>query len=490
MILVSKQGITHNTLNYDTDRHFTEEEGAFLQYQIGILGGGPGGYVCALRAAQLGLSVVLVEGERIGGTCLNKGCIPTKALVKSAELWREIRHAEDFGIQVDKVSLDFTQVMARKDRIVDTLVGGVEQLMKSAQVKIVKGWGEVREAGKIEVETDAGREIYEVENLVLATGSLPARVPIPGVDLPGVMTSDEILDIAALPERLVVIGGGVIGLEFASIYREFGVKVTVIEMLPTLLANIDEEIPKRLTPLLKKSGMEILTKTAVKEIRQEGDQLVVVVEDAKGQKEIPADKVLISTGRKPNLHGVDQESLALQTERGAIVVNPQMQTSHPRIYAIGDVTGGIMLAHVASMQGMIAAENIAGHPAEMNYEAVPSAIFTYPEIATVGQTEQALKASGTNYKVSKFPFSANGKALALGETLGLVKILADEQGKVLGASIMGPQASSLIQELVLTVEKGLNAEDLVRTIHAHPTLPEAVMEAAHGIFGKPLHLNS
>lgn len=459
-----------------------------MKCQIGILGGGPGGYVCALRAAQLGLSVVLIEGERIGGTCLNKGCIPTKALVKSAELLREIQHAEEFGIRVDTAGFDFIKVMERKDRVVETLVSGVERLIKAAQIKYVKGWGEVKEAGKIEVETEEGLESYEVEKLVLATGSIPARIPIPGIDLPGVLSSDDILKINELPKRLVIIGGGVIGLEFASIYNALGVKISVVEMLPSLLANIDEEIPKRMTPLLKKSGIEIMTKTSVKEIRQDGLQLSVVVEDAKGQKELLTDKVLVSTGRKPNLRGIDIDRLGLKTERGAIVVNSQMETSVSNTYAIGDVTGGIMLAHVASMQGIVAAENCAGQKAEMNYEAVPSAIFTYPEIATVGQTEQALKAAGRKYVSSKFPFSANGKAIALGETIGIVKILADEQGKVLGASIMGVQASSLIQELVLAVKKGLNAEDLVQTIHAHPTLPEAVMEAAHGVLGKPLHL--
>lgn len=458
------------------------------RYKIGILGGGPGGYVCALRAAQLGLSVVLVEGDRLGGTCLNRGCIPTKALVKSAELWREVKHAEEFGITLGDMSFDFEKIMNRKDRVVNTLVAGVEQLVKAGRIHLIKGWGEVKEPGKIEVETESGRISVEVEELVLATGSVPARLPVPGTDCPGVVTSDEILEMKTLPERLVIIGGGVIGLEFASIYQELGVKVTVVEMLPTLLANIDEEIPKRLTPLLKRSGIEILTKTSVQEIKKGESGLLVVIEDAKGTREILADQVLLSTGRKPLLRGVDVEALGLKTERGALVVNLQMQTSVPKVYAIGDVTGGMMLAHVASRQGMVAAEHIAGHPVEMNYRAIPSAIFTYPEIATVGETEQALKTSGRGYKVSKFPFSANGKALALGETIGLVKILADEQGIVVGASIMGPQASSLIQELVLAVEKGLKAEELAKTIHAHPTLPEAVMEAAHGILEKPLHL--
>lgn len=457
-------------------------------FQVGILGGGPGGYVCALRAAQLGLSVVLIEGERLGGTCLNRGCIPTKALVKSAELWREINRAEEFGLVVGEKSLDFAKIMQRKDQVVDTLVSGVEQLMKACKIKVIQGWGSFNEPGFLEVEKEGRIEKIAVENVVLATGSVPARIPIPGTNLPGVVNSDEILSETALPKNLVVIGGGVIGLEFASIYQAFGVKVTVVEMLPSLLPNIDEEIPKRLAPLLKRSGLEILTKTAVKSIEERDGSLVVQVEDAKGVKELPADRVLIATGRKPNLRGINVQGLGLYTERGAIVVNNQMETNLSHVYAIGDATGGIMLAHVASTEGMIAAEHIAGRKVEMDYRAIPSAIFTHPEIATVGQTEQELKIKGITYKVSKFPFSANGKALSLGETIGLVKILADEQGIVLGASIMGPQASSLIQELVIAVQKNLNADELAQMVHAHPTLPEAVMEAAHGILGKALHL--
>ncbi|TGE32669.1 dihydrolipoyl dehydrogenase [Desulfosporosinus sp. Sb-LF] len=459
-----------------------------MDYQVGILGGGPGGYVCALRAAQLGLSVVLIEGERLGGTCLNRGCIPTKALVKSADLWRELGRVEEFGLFVGEKRVDYAAVVARKNQVVNSLVSGVEKLMKAANIRVIKGWGEFKEAGMISVTTDQGVEQLHVENVVLATGSVPVRVPIPGANLPGVGTSDEILEETDLPKRLVVIGGGVIGLEFASIYQSFGVKVSVVEMLSTLLPTIDEEIPKRLTPLLKRTGMEILAKTAVKQIRQEGENLVVQVEDAKGVREIPADRVLLSTGRRPNLHGIDVDKLGLETERGAIKVNAQMQTNLPNVYAIGDVVGGIMLAHVASSEGIIAVEHIGGRSVAMSYRAIPSAIFTHPEIAAVGYSEQELKASGKVYRVSKFPFSANGKALALGESIGLVKILADDEGVILGASIMGPQASTLIAELVVAVEKGLRAEDIARTIHAHPTLPETIMEAAHGIHGRPLHL--
>lgn len=457
-------------------------------FQVGILGGGPGGYVCALRAAQLGLSVVMIEGERVGGTCLNRGCIPTKALVKSAELWREMKHANDFGLNAEGLSVDFSKVMQRKDQVVDTLVSGVEQLLKAAKVKVVKGWGKLKSPGQLEVFTGTDRTFFQVDDVVIATGSLPARLPIPGIDLLGVMTSEEILEDNTLPESIVIIGGGVIGLEFASIYRAFGVKVTVMEMLPTLLLNIDEEIPKRMLPLLKRDGIEVLTKTTVKEIAATEAGLVVKAEDSKGSREIVAAKVLIATGRRANLQGIDVEGLGLTVQRGAIAVDSRMQTNLPHVYAVGDVHGGIMLAHVASTEGIAAAENIAGKTVEMDYRAVPSAIFTHPEIATVGKTEQELKVEGVAYKTSKFPFTANGKALALGETIGLVKILADDQGVVVGASIIGPQASSLIQELVLAVNKRLTAEDLAQTIHAHPTLPEAVMEAAHGIMGKALHL--
>lgn len=471
-------------------------------FQVGILGGGPGGYVCALRAAQLGLSVVLVEGERLGGTCLNKGCIPTKALVKSADLWREMGKAEEFGLYAGEKRFDFTQIMKHKDKVVDTLVSGVEQLMKAGKIRVVQGWGMFKELGLLEVEQGGEVTRFHLDDVVLATGSVPVRIPVPGVALPGVVTSDEILSETEIPARLVVIGGGVIGLEFASIYQAFGVKVTVVEMLPNLLPNIDEEIPKRLAPLLKRSGLDILTKTAVRGISQEGGQLKVQIEDVKGPREIVADRVLLATGRKPSLKGIDVEGLGLHAERGALVVDSHMRTNLPHVYAIGDAIGGIMLAHVASAEGIVAAENIAAanhfaqdkgvsratRGVEMSYKAIPSAIFTHPEIAQVGLTEQELKERGVAYKVSKFPFSANGKALAMGEALGLVKILADEGGVILGAVLMGPQASSLIPELVLAVEKNLNAEDLARTVHAHPSLPEAVMEAAHGVLGKALHL--
>ena len=399
-----------------------------------------------------------------------------------------MKKSQEFGILAGEMSLDFAKVMSRKEQVVDTLVSGVDKLLKAAKVRVIYGWGEFTKPGQLEVQNGNDRQTVSVENIVLATGSIPASIPISGVDLPGVVTSDEILKENELPHRLVIIGGGVIGLEFASVFSAMGVKVTVVEMLPSLLANMDEEISKRLLPLLKRQGIEIMTKTAVESIRQEGGSLVVQAKNGTQVQEIPADRVLIATGRKPNLQGIKVKELGIETERGALVVNAQMQTNLHKVYAIGDVVGGIMLAHVASNEGIIVAEHIAGQDVAMSYRAIPSAVFTYPEIATVGLTEQELKASGVDYRVSKFPFSANGKALALGDSMGLVKILADQAGVIVGGSIIGTQASSLIQELVVAVEKRMTGEELAHIVHAHPTLPEAIMEAAHGVKGKALHM--
>jgi dihydrolipoamide dehydrogenase len=459
------------------------------KYHVAVIGGGPGGYVAALRAAQLGLNVVLVEKDSMGGTCLNRGCIPTKALVKSAELWREMNHAETFGLSAQGLSFDYTQVMARKNQVVATLVGGIDQLMKSKKITVVRGFAELSQPGKVTVNLP-GEEKLEIlaDNVIIATGSEPSRPPIPGRDLPGVVTSDEALEDGKFPARVVVIGGGVIGMEFASIYASFGAKVTVVEMLPAILPNVDEELPKRAAPTFKKLGMEIVTKATVKEIKRQGEELQVVIEDAKGVREVVCDQVLLSAGRRPVLSGIDIEKLNLRAEKGALLVNTKLETGVPGVYAIGDAVGGIMLAHVASAEGIVAAENCAGLDSSIDYRVVPNCIFTYPEIAGVGITEQEAKAQGLAVKVSKFSFTGNGKALAIGENIGTVKLISKEDGILVGAHILGPHASDLIHELALAVEKGLTGEDIAHTIHAHPTLSEAVMEAAHGLIGKPLHL--
>ncbi len=459
------------------------------KFNVAIIGGGPGGYVAALRAAQLGLNVVLVEKNALGGTCLNRGCIPTKALVKSAELWREVNKAGLFGIAAEGVSFDYSQVMARKNQVVATLVGGIEQLMKSKKITVLRGVAELSETGKVQVGLPGGeKQEITADNVIIATGSEPSRPPIPGSDLPGVVTSDEALEAERFPARVVVIGGGVIGMEFASIYSSFGARVTVVEMLPSILPNIDEEIPKRAVPMFKKSGIEIITKAAVKQIKQQGDELLVLLADAKGEREVACDQVLLAAGRRPVLTGIDIEKLGLKLEKGALVVNESMATGVPGVYAIGDATGGIMLAHVASAEGIAAAENCAGLDSTVDYRVVPNCIFTHPEIAGVGITEQEAKAQGIAVKVSKFPFTGNGKALTIGENIGTVKLIArEEDGVLLGAHILGPHAADLIHELALAIKQGLTGTAIAHTIHAHPTLSEAVMEAAHGLVGKPLH---
>jgi dihydrolipoamide dehydrogenase len=457
-------------------------------FQIVILGGGPGGYVAALRAAQLNLNVAVVEEDKIGGTCLNRGCIPTKALYRSAEVYNLARRSSEYGVTVGDVHLDFARVMARKDEVVSTLVGGVSNLLKSAKVEVVSGRGEVADKHTVVVTdgTGAQRKV-SCDYLIMATGSVSATPPVKGLDLPGVMTSEQILSLNELPKRLLVIGGGVIGIEFASIMRSFGVEVTVVEFLPQILPPVDDEIARRMSMILKKRGIKIYTGTSAKEVMQGPNGLIVNVATADHTEAIEVDAVLVATGRLPNFNGLSLDSLGVEHTRKGIKVNQYMETSVEGVYAIGDITGEAMLAHVASHQGIVAVEHLAGMPTTMDYHAVPNAIFTDPEIAAVGYNEANAKAKGIAVKVGKFPFVANGKALTLGETEGLVKVICDESGKVIGANVMGPHASDLIAELTLAVQTGVTAQELVHTIHAHPTLPEAVDEAAHAVLGGALH---
>lgn len=479
-------------------------------YDIVIIGGGPGGYVAAIRAAQLGAKVALVEKERVGGTCLNRGCIPTKALVRSVEVLQVVEEAPAFGVIVEEPAFDFARLMARKDEVVARLVGGVEGLLKSYKVEVVSGTATIPKPGLVLVKPSSsdpsptsnlqpfdgvypersrraqGRPLTS-KNIIIATGSVPARPPIAGLDAPGVLTSDDILELEEVPDSLAVIGGGVIGLEFASIFHALGTKVTVLEMLPTLLPTVDGELARRYQSHLQRSGVEVHLRARVEEIRPQGDGLAVRV--ANSEKEAEAEKVLVATGRVPYTEGLGLDELGVKRERGAIVVDEYMATNVPGVYAIGDVTGGVMLAHVASRQGEVAVENILGHPVAMDYRAVPNCVFTLPEIAGVGLTEEEVKGEGLDYTVARFPLSASGRALIVGETTGLVKLICErESHRVLGMHIMGPQASDLIAEGTLAVQMGATARDIAQTIHAHPTLPEAIMEAAKAAaFGQAIH---
>ncbi|MDW7674120.1 MAG: dihydrolipoyl dehydrogenase [Bacillota bacterium] len=460
------------------------------KYDVVVIGGGPGGYVAAIKAAHLGAKVALIEKEKLGGTCLNWGCIPTKALVKSASLWREIQHAEEYGFQVNEAIVNYSKVIERKDQVVATLVAGIEGLMKKNKITVISGIAKLAQLGKIAIDKQDGvTEEILAEKIIIATGSAPARLPIPGLDNPEVLNSDSALALTRIPESLLVIGGGVIGMEFASIFSAFGTKVTVVEMMPAILPMVDDELIRRFRPMLKKEGIDILTSAKVKEVKKESNSFKTVIETAKGDVEVITNDVLVAAGRVPVTVGIEVEGLGLEMEGRAIKVNEKMETNLPDVYAIGDVVGGAMLAHVASFEGIVAAENAMGHSSNMDYRVVPSCIFCHPEIASVGVTESEAKEQGIDFVVSKFPFTANGKALAIGEAAGTVKLIAEKAtGIIIGGHIMGPHATDLIAEVGLAIKARLTGHQVAETIHAHPTLAETVMEAAHGLVDKPLHL--
>lgn len=460
------------------------------EVDVVIIGGGPGGYVAAIKAAHLGLKAVLVEKDKLGGVCLNRGCIPTKALVSTAELLNHLQRAGEFGIQVKDYSIDFPAIMKRKDLITRRLSSGVEQLMKANQVRVARGEGQIIEPGKVEITDTAGqKEVIKTKNIIIATGSKVMKLPIPGIENEGVITSDEALSLSELPSKMLIIGGGVVGIEFAGIFKALGVEVTVVEMLPRILLPIDEEIAYRLTQILKRKGIEILTGCKVQGIKKNHQNLEVLVSTSEGEKRLEIEKVLLAAGRVPELGNIDVQRLGIELEKGAIKVDEKMRTNIPGIYAVGDVVSKIMLAHVASREGIVAIENISGKEVLMDYKVVPNCVFSMPEVASVGLTEEEARKENNNIKVSKFPFMANGKALGMGETEGMVKIIADaDTSELLGLHILGVHASDLIAEGTLALSMEATAFEIVNTIHAHPTLAEAIAEAAEGITGKPIHL--
>jgi dihydrolipoamide dehydrogenase len=460
------------------------------EIDVVIIGGGPGGYVSAIKTAHLGLKAVLVEKDKLGGVCLNRGCIPTKALVSTAELLNHIQRAGEFGIQVKDYSFNFPAIMKRKDLITRRLSSGVEQLMKANQVRVVKGEGQIIEPGKVEVTDTAGqKEVIKTKNIIIATGSSVMKLPIPGINSNGVITSDGALSLSELPSRMIIIGGGVVGIEFAGIFKALGVEVTIVEMLPRILLPIDEEIARRLTQILRRKGIEILTDCKVKGIKKNNQNLEVLVSTTNGEKKLETERVLLAAGRVPGLGNIDVQRLGIELDGKTIKVDEKMRTNIPGIYAVGDVVGKIMLAHVASREGIVAVENISGKEVLMDYKVVPNCVFSMPEVASVGLTEEEARKENDNIKVSKFPFMANGKALAMGEIKGMVKIIADgDTLELLGLHILGVHASDLIAEGTLALSMEATAFEIVNTIHAHPTLAETIAEAAEGIVSKPIHL--
>lgn len=457
-----------------------------MEKDLIIIGGGPGGYTAAVRAAGLGAKVLLIEKEALGGTCLHKGCIPTKAFYRNAEVWNTLKKADEFGIRLEASALDMAKVQSRKQEVVQRLQAGIAQLMKMNGIEVLSGHARLLNAHTVEVTDSAGSlESFSARSILLATGSKTAVIPIPGADLPGVLTSDEILELQEIPGRMVIIGGGVIGIEFAGIFQSFGTEVTVLELLPRILPNMDEEIVKRMAPLLKKKGIKVETGVRVQEIKQTPDGLQILARDKKDdQVEFLGDLVLMSTGRIPRTDGLGLAEAGIEFTRQGIKVDSGFQTSAPGVYAIGDVIGGQMLAHVASHQGTLVAENLFAESehdtsrSPISSPVIPACVFSFPELASVGLTEEELKTRGIAYTVSKSMFGANGKALTLGEGEGLVKVLAHkEDGKLLGVHILGPHASDLIHEGALAIHQGLKAKDITHMIHAHPTLAETFHEA-------------
>lgn len=455
-----------------------------MEKDLLIVGGGPGGYVAAIRAAQLGRQVTLVEREELGGTCLNHGCIPTKALYKNAEVLDELSRAQVFGISFDGAPrLDLQAVRNRAQKVVKTLTGGVGQLLKGNGVEVIRGEAQFVDSRTVQVNG----ERYTAKHILIATGSKPACLPIEGIDSPGVMDSTAALRLEDVPDHLLIIGGGVVGIEMAGIYQAFGSQVTVVEFMPTILPMVDGEVAKFFARGFAKRGIRILTSARVVKIAPSGEGLSVSVEQDGQTQVIPCDKVLSCAGRVANVDGLALDKAGVVLERPGIKVDENYQTNVKGIYAIGDVTGRVMLAHVASDEGKVCVERMAGHNARVNYDVVPNCIFTFPELASVGKTEEELTRDGVEYTASKFAFAGNGKALTLNATDGFVKVLAGSDDLILGVHIMGAHASDLIHEAIVAMHAQLTAAELATAMHAHPTLAEAVAEAAMGINGTAIH---
>lgn len=461
------------------------------QFDLAIIGGGPAGYVGAIRAAQLGASVVLVEKDKLGGTCLNIGCIPTKALITSAEVYKECQKATEFGVYTENAKADFAKMMSRKDQIVAELRAGVEYLIKNNRVALKRGAGRIKTAREIEITHGSSGETETVhaDKVMIATGSEATFPRVSGINLPGVITSTEALALEAVPEKMVIVGGGVIGVEFATLFAALGSKVTIIEMMPTVLPGFDGEMTKRLKVALTKAGITIHTSTKLKEIAEgKESSKKVLFGDEGGTDEVEGEIVLVATGRKPLTEEVGLEAVGVEVKDGAILVSEYLETSTKDIYAAGDVIGGYMLAHVAFKEGKVAVENALGQKRKMDYESIPNCVFSAPELASVGLSEEEAREKGMSVKVSKFPFSANPRAVTMNETAGVVKIISENSsGKIVGFHVLGPRASDLISEGALAVQLGVTAEELGQTIHPHPTLPEAVMEAALGFSDQTIH---
>ena len=463
-------------------------------YDVVVIGAGPGGYVSAIRAAQLGLKTALVEKRKtLGGTCLNIGCIPSKALLQSSHLYEEATHTfADHGIKAGKLSVDVAAMLKRKDAVVSDTVKGIDFLMNKNKITVVTGTGTITAADEVSVAQGKKTQVLKTENIIIATGSDVAPLPGVKIDEKQIVSSTGALTLKNVPKSMVVIGAGVIGLEMGSVWRRLGAKVTVVEFLDCVFPGMDGEISKQAQRIFGKQGMEFKLSTKVTGAKAGKDGVALTMESVSGDKKekLKADVVLVAIGRRPYIDGLGLDKVGVDvTDRGFVTVDDDYQTNVPGIFAIGDAIGGAMLAHKAEEEGYVCAELIAGQTGHIDYNAIPGVVYTWPEVAGVGKTEEQLKEAGIEYKTGKFPFSANARARANNDTDGFVKLLSDAKtDRILGVHIIGPEAGDLIQEAVVAMEFGGSAEDLARSSHGHPGLSEAVKEAALGAYDKLLHL--
>lgn len=491
LFIVSGEIKTNNKPKVDYFGNMLKGKKEDVKADLLVIGGGPGGYVAALYAAKKGLNTVLVEREKLGGTCLNVGCIPTKALVKSSEVYKDTLLGEEFGFEIENIKVNMNKVIDRKDKIRENLVSGIDYLLSKNNVRVIKGDASFLD-DKI-IVAKRGKDEYKIEakNIIVATGSKISKINIKGIDLPFVLNSKSALDNKNLPKSITIIGGGVIGMEFAFIYSNFGVKVNVVEYMDRLLTMVDDDISEEIENIARLNGINIYTSSKVTKIeKSENGDAIVFFENEGKEKYLISENVLVAIGREPNMDGLNIEKAGIElNERGkGIKVDNTLKTNIPGIYAVGDVNNKMQLAHVASHQGIIAVDNILSEDKKMKYDCVPNVIFTAPEIASVGLTERECIEKKINIKVSKFPFSANGKALTMGESRGFIKIIKDmDNNKIVGASLIGADASSLISTLTVIIKNNIKDKDIADTIFAHPTTGEVIHEAALGLSIGALH---
>ena len=461
-----------------------------MEYDVMVVGSGPGGYVAAIRASQLGLKTAIVEKENLGGVCMNWGCIPTKALIKSAQVFEYIQHAEDYGITVKEAKHDFGKVVKRSRDVADGMSKGIQFLMKKNKIDVVMGYGKILPGKKVEVKGEDGTKILSAKNIILATGGRSRELPNLPQDGKKIMGYREAMTLAIQPESMVIVGSGAIGVEFAYVYNALGTKVTIMEYLPAIVPNEDADVSQALERTFKKNGIDIQTGTEVTKVDTSGKGCVVTYKNAKGEQTLTCDVVLSAVGVSTNIENIGLESVGIKTDKGHVVVDDFYRTSVPGYFAIGDIVKGQALAHVASAEGIICVEAIAGHhPAPLDYGNIPGCTYCSPEIASVGMTEKAAKEAGYDIKVGKFPFSASGKASAAGAKDGFVKMIYDAKyGELLGAHMIGANVTEMIAEIVAARKLETTGMELLKTVHPHPTMSEAVMEATAAAYDEVIHL--